>query len=196
MTPPLHPLFILEGPDCVGKTTLARRLAYRLNGVYWHMTCTRLLAPAMTDYQLNAVANARQNLEHRPVVLDRLWPSEHCYGKVLRPETMIDVQPIRDAVLPLDPVYIFCEDMIGAEHAADRHAQNLDEAHPYKREQYLAIYRNYHALRQEMQAGYPGIRPDVVVRPFDSKITTQAEVLAYNDAWIDGFLNKFSNRLI
>jgi thymidylate kinase len=108
----------------------------------------------MTDYQLNAVENVEANLRAgRHVVLDRHWPSEHCYGSHLRKETMIDVNPVRQALTELDPTYIFCMDQDGANAAADRHELHLDPAHPYKREDFVAIYQNYRDLITGMREG-------------------------------------------
>lgn len=189
-------LFITEGPDACGKTTFSKHLATELGGLYWHMTCTRLLAPAMADYQLNAVENAKVNMDFGShVVFDRLWPSEACYGPVLRPGTMIDPTPIRHAISKLDPVYIFCLDSApgieGARRASARHQRHLDPAHPYDEETYLRVYMNYWELYQSMRAD-PYFKDRIVLRPFDENIVEQAAIDKLNDVFIDAMMKKFN----
>jgi len=79
-------LFIIEGPDCSGKTTLAKRIAMMRNAMYIHATGSGKLFAAMLDYHLSIVKNASINLSNgHDVVLDRLWPSEYVYGQIQRP---------------------------------------------------------------------------------------------------------------
>lgn len=183
-------LFIVEGPDAVGKTTFARHLAKELGGVYNHTTCTSKLAPAMLDYQLNVLSNAQINLNAgHHVVLDRLWPSEACYGPVLRPDTMIDPQRIRMVTSNLDPVYIFCLHEHGVDAAIKQHEANLDPAHPYNQEVYMQIYRGYEVLAMAMQNTTPG-KDRVIMRYFDPRITDQAKLDEYNQGFIHAIVNK------
>jgi thymidylate kinase len=187
-------LFIVEGPDACGKTTFAKQLAESLGGIYWHMTCTKLLAPAMADYQMSAVSNAEVNLiAGSHMVFDRLWPSEECYGKVLRPNTMINPAAIRHAVSKLDPAYIFCLDSApgteGAYRSSRRHQQHLDPAHPYDEETYLSVYANYWQLYNTMRETNPD---NVVVKPFDDVIVDHHQIAQYNDGFIEAIVNKFN----
>jgi thymidylate kinase len=183
-------LFIFEGPDAVGKTTLAIHLARHIKGLVWHMTCTKLLAPAMKDYQLNAIENARENLPAMSVVFDRLWPSEICYGNVLRPASMVNLTPVRMETSKLDPVYVFCLDEKGAESAADRHESMQDPAHPYDRETYLQIYAEYEKLVAHLK-GQPG--HNVEVRYFDSRIVDMPAVHQYNFGFCEALRQKYLN---
>lgn len=184
-------VFIFEGPDAVGKTTLAKHFAASIGAVYWHMTCTSKLAPAMLDYQLNAVANANANIDRCSVVFDRLWPSELCYGKVMRPDTMINPSIIRQAVSELDPVYIFCLDERGAEFAANRHDQLIDPAHPYDRAAYLRVYREYEELHKLMAEADPKTAPHVETRYFDDRIVDQAAIEQYNEGFCRALVAKY-----
>lgn len=184
-------VFIFEGPDAVGKTTLAKHFAASIGAVYWHMTCTSKLAPAMLDYQLNAVANANANIDRCSVVFDRLWPSELCYGKVFRPDTMINPSVIRAEISKLDPVYVFCFDEKGAEAAADRHEVMLDSAHPYKREDYLQVYREYAELYTLMVEANANIGLHVESRYFDDRIVDQAAIDNYNEGFCQALAAKY-----
>lgn len=77
-------IVILEGPDCTGKSTLARKLVETFNGVYIHATWSEQLARAMWDYHLQIVNDAVRQCDDRLVVVDRLWLSEVIYGAVYR----------------------------------------------------------------------------------------------------------------
>lgn len=186
-------LFIIEGPDTCGKTTFAKSLSAHLGeSVYWHMTCTKTLAPAMLDYQLSAVENAKVNLGHgKHVVFDRLWPSELCYGKILRPDTMINPDRIRTEVSELEPVYIFCLDSVsgeaGADRAVKRHKAHLDPAHPYDDAPFKAIYMEYLNLSGKMRM-HPVTHNRTFIRPFDEKIVDHQEIAKYNHQFIEALM--------
>ena len=140
-------VFIVEGPDACGKTSLARALAKRFDAVYIHMTATETLIPAMADYTANMIENAKVNLaQGRSVVFDRAWISELCYGGVFRGTVFADVADQAKAFNELKPTTIFCMDPNCAEVAADRHEEHLDEVHPYSREDYLKVYAEYENL--------------------------------------------------
>ena len=143
-------LIIVEGPDCCGKSTLAKAIARSLNATYWHITNTPLLAPATVDYMTNGLANAKANLNlGRHVVFDRFWPSEVCYGPVLRPDTnaVENGSILQELTRHLDPIYIFCKDVDGVGTAIARHNKNKNADHPYRDEVYGQIYLNYLQLR-------------------------------------------------
>lgn len=146
MEPPIpRPrVFIVEGPDACGKTSFAKALAKRFDAVYLHMTATKTLIPAMPDYTANMIENAKTNLaQGRSVVFDRAWVSELCYGTVFRSKEYSDVMVQAEAFAALNPTTILCMDPNGAEAAADRHEGHIDEAHPYSREDYLKVYKEY-----------------------------------------------------
>lgn len=147
-------LIIVEGADCCGKTTLSKAIASLLNASYWHFTSTKKLAQANTDYMMNGLENARDNLElGRHVVFDRFWPSERCYGQVLRPDTTNaeDALALYEACKDLDPIYIFTADKDGMGQAVRRHQSFKDPDHPYGDVTYGQVYGKYLELQVEMQ---------------------------------------------
>lgn len=148
-------LFIIEGADSTGKTTLSRRIARHLGAVYIHATGSRPLYEtmgAMTAYHQNIIDNARVNMLHGlRVVLDRHWPSEMCYGPVLRPllhgREKYPHMKFRKALIELDVRYIFCF----SDDACDRQLADKTTDHPYRKPMYNAVYRNYEALYKELK---------------------------------------------
>ncbi|CAB4182407.1 Tmk Thymidylate kinase [uncultured Caudovirales phage] len=137
-------LIILEGADGVGKSTLGKFLAQYFNGVYFHCTATKLLIPAMHDYQQNVLENVTDNIcLGRTVILDRFWISEMIYGGVLRPNNPhgFSWQHFASECRDLDPIYVICS----CESAIQRHVEHKDPAHPYEDSTYDKIFREYKA---------------------------------------------------
>lgn len=112
----LKPNFvIIEGPDGVGKTTLATVLACRLNAMYWHTD------PMLEQYRHDEaiLTNIEYNLcqLRRSVVLDRHWPSECAYGPVFRPNApKYDWHSLAHSIELMHGVYIFCNSKDGYKH--------------------------------------------------------------------------------
>ena len=80
MTRPRRGIILLEGPDCSGKTTLARHLVNEHGARYIH--CRR--DKNIWRLQTGALRLAARWAEKGLVVLDRHWISECIYGKVFR----------------------------------------------------------------------------------------------------------------
>lgn len=136
-------LFIVEGADATGKTTLAKKLAAHLRGAYWHSDGNKELFPCMTAYQQSVIENAKYYLLERDmdVVIDRHWPSEYVYSRVFK-RPLFDHTKLQLQLRELGATYIYCMD----EDSVERHEQNIDDAHPYDREQYLEIRKGYFEL--------------------------------------------------
>lgn len=116
-----------------------------LPAAYYHASGAKSLHLGMTDYHMSIINSATVTLNFgTSVVMDRLWPSEHCYGKILRPnvETLYDYQRIWENLAPLKPTYIFC----GDHQNLLRHANDVDADHPYTNEQFLQICAEYKTL--------------------------------------------------
>lgn len=79
---PTHPIYILEGPDGSGKTTLAERMVELLGARYIHLG--HRFVDNMFEYHTAAIEIALRESMSRPVVIDRWWPSEIIYSSVFR----------------------------------------------------------------------------------------------------------------
>jgi len=106
-------IIILEGPDGVGKTTLAEELCGQLDATYLHLGYR--WKDNMFDYHTAAIRfAARQN---KPVVIDRWWPSEAIYADVYRKGSKWPLQGrMADRIArKFGAVYVYC--MPDAQHA-------------------------------------------------------------------------------
>lgn len=181
-------LIIVEGADCNGKSTLSRALARTLDAVYWHFTSSKTLAPANRDYMVNGLENARENLDNGSfVVFDRFWPSERCYGPVLRGPLydVAAVLEIEKLTAEFDPIYILCKDIDGLESAVKRHNENQDADHPYREHVYGQIYGNY--LAWQVEADAKG--DQIIAYYFDDKVFRRG-VLGVDQAQLNAILEQ------
>jgi thymidylate kinase len=157
-------LFIIEGPDCSGKSTLARHIAVQKDAVYIHASGAKSLHQAMQEYHESLFAIAAQNLEMgRNVVMDRFWPSEVVYGQALRPglhERIYDADKFQILLSARDVSYVFCNDP----EVETRHAAQQDPDHPYDPDQFAKIVKAYDALTKEMMES---VEPHFHVRQYD-----------------------------
>lgn len=150
----------------MGKTVLASFIARKLKAAYFHATARGALKVAQSDYMFNILDNVERTtlLSGLPVVLDRFWPSEACYGPVLRPDGRPIVHNGITAVhLPtcpnneifgrlskLDPIYIFCLSNDAVERYKQAQAREEAAGHLYSLEDYTAIYQNYGRLATKL----------------------------------------------
>lgn len=124
-------LFIIEGADNTGKTTLAKFLAKHLwdrgiQATYFHFDHFGRLSDCMYDYMLSVHQNIRWCVENlgSTFVLDRSWPSEYVYGRVIGPpERVMQFNHLhhRDLLAPLSPIYIHadCDSALGRHMGSD-----------------------------------------------------------------------------
>ena len=79
-------IYIIEGVDGSGKTTLARQLSAQTNTKILHMSNPKTTAEMLGMYDMyEKTLRANKNL-----ILDRAWYSEMAYGPVLRDRSQID----------------------------------------------------------------------------------------------------------
>lgn len=144
-------LYIVEGPDCSGKTTYAKKLAQENKGVYFHQTCTKLLTPGLLDYQLNVLENVKIGLaEGQTWILDRGWPSDHVYAPIIRPKADKITPRLRAITESFQPQYIFME----REDVEEAHEKEKSKAHPYPKKIFKRIVRGYRDLVDELLSDF------------------------------------------
>lgn len=145
----MNRIFILEGMDSSGKTSLAKFLALNDNAVYLHASGVCGLHESMWEYHEDLLQNAEANirLDH-DVIIDRHWPSEWCYAGVLRQnlKSRYDFQHMAELCKKLEVTYVFCD-------SADSYARHLvshDKHDHYLPEIYDKIQDNYRVLFSQL----------------------------------------------
>ena len=141
-------IYVLEGPDCTGKTTLAKFMAEKFKAAYIHAGyfggSPQLHARYLEDQLLSAMACIEAGLN---VIMDRHWPSEYCYAPVLRPKTAEAALLLNSAtrLKELDATYIFCQsEKAVKKQALHEHAMPLGDFH--------TIINNYYILGAELMS--------------------------------------------
>lgn len=84
--PKFHKIYVVEGPDCSGKTTLVDEMVKQLGAAKLHLTYR--FKTRMDLYHRWAIDRAIQMAQHQPVIIDRWWPSEIVYAKAFRGGTI------------------------------------------------------------------------------------------------------------
>jgi thymidylate kinase len=141
----MNGIIVLEGPDCVGKTTLQEYLVTHHQAVPIHLTYP---APSqyrdMWDYQLKEMQRAISLSKTELVVVDRHWLSEQIYSKIFRSGThwpymgrMFDRVWCKHAA-----IYVVCLPFT-IEDTVKRHRENLDPGHPYPDDKFMELVSAY-----------------------------------------------------
>jgi thymidylate kinase len=125
-----HPIFVLDGPDGTGKTTLAEGLVDCLGAKYIHLTYR--FKDKMHLYHGAAIRLCARLAEHQPVVLDRWWISEIVYAEAYRGGSK------------------FTKHYFLLEHVATQLGVTYVICLPKDRERYLQHYEVLKDQRQEM----------------------------------------------
>lgn len=137
-------LYILEGPDAAGKSTLATNIADHNNGQVFRCTWSPKLGAAIVPYFDSVLDNAKECLARgRSMVIDRHWPSEWVYGNLQGRETMSNANASRldGRIKEMGGVYVLCGDDTRAQVA--RHAKMRDPSHPYDDAFYTRVVGGY-----------------------------------------------------
>lgn len=161
------PLLIVEGPDCAGKTTLAKFISRHYPATFLHCTYTESLRHGMRDHQVNMLNTALVNiaLNGSCVVMDRLWPSQSAYSSVLRTgDDCSWCDTLHQLILGAGGKYIFCMDS----EIEKRHANNRNPEHPYSDDDFKSICQNYWEIFDNMHEDHV-IRYDMLEHGSDLK---------------------------
>lgn len=117
-------IYILEGPDGTGKTTLAKKICEKFDAGYTHLTYR--WKPRIFDYHTAAIRHAARKvwLTGKPHVIDRWWPTEAVYALAYRGGSSWPLQGrLADRVArKFGAIYVCCTPD-NAEEVISRHQQ-------------------------------------------------------------------------
>lgn len=118
-------IYVLEGPDGVGKTTLANEIAAQKKASVVHSYFDK--SWDIKQHHIDMLKASKIISKWKPVVLDRWAPSEFVYGTVFRGKPGYDVMgflwEIEDELK--DIVWIYCRN----DNAVENHLKNAKERH-------------------------------------------------------------------
>ena len=159
-------LILLEGPDCSGKTTLARALCDNLQAHYIHSSYTSGLD--VMAYHKNHIDTAIDYLQDGPVIIDRLYPSEMVYGRAFRNNIYEESSTVEtpwgtkylelhNKLESLGTIHIYCIPS-KLQKAIERYTKNIDTDHPFGSDKWEEIYMLYNLLYIHMETNHPNTR--------------------------------------
>lgn len=114
-------IYILEGPDGVGKTTLARAIQDKTKGHLIH--CSYDKSWDMEEYHTDIIDSAHDLSIYQDVILDRWAVSEYVYGTVFRKGPSYDTSYLIEQSIKDDMVWIYCKN----ENAVSNHLKNMNQ---------------------------------------------------------------------
>ena len=100
-------IYIIEGPDGVGKTTLARAIQDKTKAHLLH--CTYYPAMHVENYHYEIMNIARKLNVYQDVIIDRWAVSEIVYANVFRGGASYDTDKAIDMMSKLDVKWIYCK---------------------------------------------------------------------------------------
>ena len=101
-------IYILEGPDGSGKTTLANKLVEMAGCPYYHFSYPRSQEEAdnlfKTYYEKLVILNGRDS------VIDRMWISTMVYGEILRGKSEVSTKQAErlERLIRRDAMIFYC----------------------------------------------------------------------------------------
>lgn len=112
-------IYILEGADGTGKSTLAAKIAEATGGNVLHQTYNKDWN--MELYHRDVMRAALVLQRFQPIVLDRWAPSEAVYGPIFRGKPAYNIETMIAAFYGLDIKWVYCRN----DNAAENHRQNM-----------------------------------------------------------------------
>lgn len=151
-----YPIFVLEGPDGAGKTSLAKSLQEYLGARYIHLTYR--FKDRMHLYHGAAIRLAARFAENQPVIIDRWWPSEIVYADAYRggsdfAKYYLLLEHIANH---LGVVYVMC-----LPQDRDNYLVHYDELKGKREEMYDSGMSKVYDGYAEMFKGYLGLKENV-----------------------------------
>lgn len=151
-----YPIYVLEGPDGAGKTSLAMKLKGLTGARYVHLTYR--FKDKMHLYHTAAIRLVAHLAQHQPVVLDRWWPSEIVYADAYRGGSKFTKHYflLEHIATSLGVVYVVClpEDkelyVKFYNKLKGERVEMYDEGMDRVYEGYREFYRDYMGLRENV----------------------------------------------
>lgn len=114
-------IYILEGVDGTGKTTLAEALAAKTKGHILHSSYDKEWN--MEQYHTDIIESAIILAQYQPVIIDRWAPSEFVYGQVFRGGSSYDTGKLIEDFFESIQYWIYCR----SDNAVENHLKNKEQ---------------------------------------------------------------------
>lgn len=152
-----YPIFVLEGPDNSGKSTLANVLAAKCGGKIIHSTYR--WKDKMYLFHLSQFRRALKHAQERPVILDRWWPSEIAYANTYRdgPSDDYDLDHFTRLGKQYFVSYTYCFPTRWEQYwqfFLDHYDRDV-EMYPPNKERYRYLWKVYRELALNQYSYYP-----------------------------------------
>ena len=115
----MNKIYILEGPDGTGKSTLASEIVEQIKGHVSH--CSYDKSWNIEEYHRSIIEVARKLAQYQPVVIDRWAPSEFVYGTVFRNNVSYNTSNLIERFFDDNIVWIYCRN----DDAVKNHKKNI-----------------------------------------------------------------------
>lgn len=117
----LNPIYILEGIDGSGKTTLANAIAAKTKGHILHSSFNKKWD--IEEYHTDIIESALILAQYQPVIIDRWAPSEFVYSTVFRDGVSYDTGQLIEEYFNNIKYWIYCR----SDNAVENHLKNKTE---------------------------------------------------------------------